>query len=194
MGDLRFKLDEGFLSTSEDRKRFWKDLLRSHIWQASYTGGGIVSIKERTDDHPFNRTFIEKNLGDNKSELTHTSSRSEDTRFAEECGSGLQLCADEGLIEAKILVKTCDQNGSCRTEPLNRHPYLEFIQLDGPPDERCGPGDCGAVPEALQQGWNPGRWKIVAPPIEGLEQPAPVVIDLDPQEVLKIEFVYTDPG
>ena len=71
LGDLRFKLDEGFLSTSEDRKRFWKDLLRSHIWQASYAGGGIVSIEEWTDDHPFNKTFIEKDLGGNRSELTH---------------------------------------------------------------------------------------------------------------------------
>jgi hypothetical protein len=71
LGDLQFKLDEGFLSTSEDRKRFWKDLLRSHIWQATYTGGGLVSIKEWTDEHPFNKTFIEKDLADDKAELTH---------------------------------------------------------------------------------------------------------------------------
>ena len=71
LGDLQFKLDEGFLSTSEDRKRFWKDLLRSHIWQATYTQGGLISIEEWTDDHPFNKTFIHKDLDGNNAELTH---------------------------------------------------------------------------------------------------------------------------
>lgn len=71
LGDLQFKLDEGFLSTSEDRKRFWKDLLRSHIWQTTYTMGGLISIEEWTDEHPFNKTFIHKDLGGNNVELTH---------------------------------------------------------------------------------------------------------------------------
>lgn len=70
LGDLQFKLDEGFLSTSEDRKRFWKDLLRSHIWQATYERG-LISIKEWTDEHPFNKTFIEKELGGDRVQLTH---------------------------------------------------------------------------------------------------------------------------
>ena len=114
-----------------------------------------------------------------------------DKRFSQECGSGLQLCADEGLIRAHILVKSC-ANGQCRTQSLSRAPYLEFVQLDGPPEERCGPGDCGAAADALQQGWNPGRWRITAPPLEGLQPPEPITIDLDASEVLDLNFVYRE--
>ena len=121
-----------------------------------------------------------------------SSNAPEDKRFSEECGSGLQLCADEGLIQARILVKTCTHDGECRTEPLNQNPYLEFIQLDGPTGQRCGPGDCGAAPDALQQGWSPGRWKIIAPPLQGLKEPAPVTIDLHAGKVLNVDFVYLD--
>jgi hypothetical protein len=47
LGDLRFKLDEGFLSTSDEKKRFWKDKLRSHIWQASKTGERLITILDK---------------------------------------------------------------------------------------------------------------------------------------------------
>ena len=116
----------------------------------------------------------------------------EDKLFSNDCVSGLQLCADEGLIEARILLKTCVQDDECRTEPLHGNPFLEFIQLDGPAGERCGPGDCGAVPDALQEGWAPGRWKILAPARQGLTTPEPVTIDLDAGEVLEVDLVYLD--
>ena len=122
-----------------------------------------------------------------------TSSESLETvTFSQDCGSGLQLCADEGLIQVRILRKTCVQDDECRTERLGGNPFLEFIQLDGPVGERCGPGDCGAVPDALQQGWAPGRWKIVAPSRRGLTKPDPVTIDLDAGEVLNVDLVYLD--
>lgn len=71
LGDLRFRLDEGFLSTSEEKKVFWKDMRRSHLWQATKTGGGLITMKEWNDDHPFLKTFIERDLGDGRVELTH---------------------------------------------------------------------------------------------------------------------------
>ena len=70
LGDLRFKLDEGFLSTSEEKKLFWKDMLRSHLWQATKTRGGLITIKEWKDDHPFLKTFVARDLGDGRVELT----------------------------------------------------------------------------------------------------------------------------
>jgi hypothetical protein len=71
LGDLYFKLDEGFLSTSEEKKTFWKDMLRSHLWQATKTGTGIVTIREWDDDHPFLATFFEADLGEGRVVLTH---------------------------------------------------------------------------------------------------------------------------
>lgn len=115
-----------------------------------------------------------------------------DAKPAEACGSGFELCADEGLIRAKVLVKTCTSHGDCQVGPSDRQPYLGFVQVDGPPDERCGPGDCGAVPHALQQGWNPGRWKVVAPPLKGLRPPPPITIDLEAGERLPLKIVYRD--
>jgi hypothetical protein len=70
LADLRFKIDEGFLSTSNERKIFWKDMLRSHLWQATKTGGGIIFVKEWSDDHPFLATFVARDLGDSSVELT----------------------------------------------------------------------------------------------------------------------------
>jgi hypothetical protein len=70
LGDLRFKLDEGFLSTSDERKTFWKDMLRSHLWQATRTRGGLITIKEWSNDHPFLATFVARDLGDSRVELT----------------------------------------------------------------------------------------------------------------------------
>ena len=70
LGDLRIKLDEGFLSTSPEKKVFWKDMLRSHLWQATKTEGGLVTFKEWPEDHPFLRAFFERDLGDGRVELT----------------------------------------------------------------------------------------------------------------------------
>jgi hypothetical protein len=123
-----------------------------------------------------------------------TAQTPEDERFSEQCGTGLQLCSDEGLIEARIFVETCSQGDECRFEPSSQNPFLEFIQLDGPEGKGCGPGDCGAVPDALQQGWQPGRWKIIAPPLRGYETPDPVTIDLQAREVLEVEFTYRVDG
>lgn len=112
---------------------------------------------------------------------------------AEDCLSGLDVCGKEGLVEAEVLVRRCPTTDRCTTEPLDAQPYLEFIQLDGPGGERCGPGDCGAVPRALQQGWNPGRWKIVAPFLGKLKPPPPVTIDLQAGETVPVKIVYRDP-
>lgn len=71
LGELRFKVDESFISTSEEKKVFWRDMLRSHLWQDSMTRGGIMTIKEWDEDHPFLTTFFEKDLGDGRVELTH---------------------------------------------------------------------------------------------------------------------------
>lgn len=103
------------------------------------------------------------------------------------------LCADEGLVEASVLVESCSSSGACTRRDLENSVFLGFIQLDGPPDERCGPGDCGAVPDALFQGWRPGRWKIVAPDMKGLEAPDPVMVDLEAGETESIELLYRDP-
>lgn len=71
LGELRFKLDEGFLSTSDEKKLFWKDMLRSHIWQASTTGERLITMKGWDDDHPFLKSFIEEDVGDGRLILTH---------------------------------------------------------------------------------------------------------------------------
>lgn len=96
------------------------------------------------------------------------------------------------MIQADVLVQSCQPSGVCSTASLKREVYLEFIELDAPPGEGCGPGDCGAVPSALRQGWNPGRWKIVAPSVKGLGTPEPMIIDLDARETLEVELIYQD--
>lgn len=112
---------------------------------------------------------------------------------AEDCVGGFDVCGDEGLVEAELLVRRCPSADSCTTEPLDAQPYLEFVQLDGPVGERCGPGDCGAVPHALQQGWNAGRWRIIAPAVGKLKPPPPVTIDLEAGETVPVKLVYRDP-
>jgi hypothetical protein len=71
LGELRFKVDESFISASDEKKLFWRDMLRSHLWQDSVTRGGIMTIKEWDEDHPFLTTFFEKDLGDGRVQLTH---------------------------------------------------------------------------------------------------------------------------
>ncbi len=119
--------------------------------------------------------------------------RGEQVAKAEDCLSGFDVCGNEGLVEAELLVRRCPTTDRCTTGPLHAQLYLEFIQLDGPVGERCGPGDCRAVPHALQQGWNPGRWKIVAPPPGKLKPPPPVTIDLQAGETVAVKIVYRDP-
>lgn len=96
LGDLRFKLDEGFISTSDEKKLFWKDMLRSHLWQATKMGGGLITIKEWDDDHPFLKTFIDDDLGDGRVVLSpefrnridfHKSHETFEVRLADVIGS-----------------------------------------------------------------------------------------------------------
>lgn len=122
-----------------------------------------------------------------------TSQRAEDGEiFHRACGTGLQLCADEGLIKARILAERCRPDARCSTAPIAAQPYLEFIELDAPSGEGCGPGECGSTPEGLEQGWRAGRWKVVAPAIDTFEPPEPMTINLHAREVVKVDFVYRD--
>jgi hypothetical protein len=77
-------------------------------------------------------------------------------------------------------------------ETLNRG-WVEMIELTGPPSERCGPGDCGLDVEALSSGWtywNPGRWRVIAPPVKGWKPPAPFEIVVRPDELTTFEAEY----
>ena len=51
--------------------------------------------------------------------------------------------------------------------------WVEMIELTGPEGERCGPGDCGLTVDGLLVGspWNPGRWQVLPPPVEGWKPP-----------------------
>ena len=109
---------------------------------------------------------------------------------------GLGLCADEAVIEPQILVEKCSPPHSCELVPYEGSVFLRLIDLDTSKKPRCGPGDCGAQTHALQSGWAPGRWQIVAPRIRkfpDLLPPEPVDISLQAGETLEIQLVYRDP-
>jgi hypothetical protein len=70
--------------------------------------------------------------------------------------------------------------------------WVEMIELTGKLKDRCGPGDCGLSIDALRVGveWNPGRWRVVAPAVEGWVAPSPLEIVVLPGVVTKIEASY----
>jgi hypothetical protein len=65
-------------------------------------------------------------------------------------------------------------------------------ELDGPVRERCGPGDCGLVVEALLIGeyWSPGRWKVIPPAVAGWKEPSPPVIVVEAGELTTFDAEY----
>ena len=100
-------------------------------------------------------------------------------------------CPDQGAINVDLRVERCESSGQCTTRPLNRDVYLEVIELSGPREERCGPGDCGGVVSALRaDGWRAGRLKIVAPPLPTLRPPPPIVIELEEHETEELTLSY----
>jgi hypothetical protein len=77
-------------------------------------------------------------------------------------------------------------------QPL-RNGWVELIELTGPPEERCGPGDCGMSVEALSSGWtywNPGRWRVIAPTVKGWRPPDPFEIVVRPDELTTFNAEY----
>jgi hypothetical protein len=70
--------------------------------------------------------------------------------------------------------------------------WVEMIQLTGPTEERCGPGDCGLSMDALSAGeyWNPGTWRVIAPPVEGWKPPTPFEIVVRPDKLTRFEGEY----
>lgn len=113
----------------------------------------------------------------------------------DQCVSGLQLCANEALIKAKVLMERCPELANCKLIPVKTSPFLGFVDLDHKGPNSCGPGDCGAAVHALQSGWEQGRWRIIAPRLRGfpyLTPPEPVEITLEPGETYEIELIYRD--
>jgi hypothetical protein len=70
--------------------------------------------------------------------------------------------------------------------------WIEMIQLSGPPNQRCGPGDCGVVAGAMRVGvkWNPGRWRVIPPHVSGWETPGPIEITVREDESTIFELNY----
>lgn len=113
----------------------------------------------------------------------------------EECVSGLQLCASEALIEAEVLIERCSESGGCAITPYEESVFLQFIELDRKGGGGCGPGDCGAAVHALQSGWHPGRWRIIAPRLDDfayLTPPDPIDITLVAGKTYDIDLFYRD--
>lgn len=102
----------------------------------------------------------------------------------------LTVCSYEAVINAEMLIQRCPVRGSCVTEPLKRYVYLELIEVGVTEGQGCGPGDCGAVPEALQGGWAPGTWQIVAPALSGLQRPEPIYVELEAGKTVEVTLTY----
>jgi hypothetical protein len=73
-----------------------------------------------------------------------------------------------------------------------RDGWVEMIQLTGPAEERCGPGDCGLAAGLLFTGtdWNPGTWRVVAPDVTGWVAPDPFEIVVSPGGQTTFERSY----
>jgi hypothetical protein len=74
--------------------------------------------------------------------------------------------------------------------------WVEMIRLDGPPKERCGPGECGAVVGVFRRGgtfWPPGRWRVIPPHVPGMTAD-PVVIVVEQGKVTTFELDYRQAG
>jgi hypothetical protein len=70
--------------------------------------------------------------------------------------------------------------------------WIEMIQLSGPPDQRCGPGDCGLIYAGLRGGgyWRPGRWRVIPPHVRGWIAPDPIVVVIREDELTTFEANY----
>lgn len=73
--------------------------------------------------------------------------------------------------------------------------WVEMIELTGPPEGRCGPGDCGLLAGALREGthWNPGRWRVIPPHVPGWESPVDVEITVRAGQLTTFEADYDRP-
>jgi hypothetical protein len=70
--------------------------------------------------------------------------------------------------------------------------WVEMLQLSGPSEERCGPGDCGIHVRPLAEGthWDPGRWRVIPPNVPGWETPDPVEITVRADELTTFDLHY----
>jgi hypothetical protein len=71
--------------------------------------------------------------------------------------------------------------------------WVEMIQLSGPPEERCGPNDCGVNAGALRVGvhWTPGKWRVILPRVSGWMSPDPIVVIVRKDELTTFEAAYS---
>lgn len=109
---------------------------------------------------------------------------------------GLSLCEHEALIDAEVLVERCDRFEECRLVPYDISVFLGFVDLDDRGSGSCRRDECGANSDALQSGWQTGRWRIIAPRIRRfphLLPPDPIDLTLEAGETYEVKFVYRDP-
>jgi hypothetical protein len=77
-----------------------------------------------------------------------------------------------------------------RTIPDSR--WVEMIELSGPPEDRCGPDDCGMNYGALRVGayWEPGKWRVIPPHLRGWTPPDPIVVIIEEEGLTTFEASY----
>lgn len=101
-------------------------------------------------------------------------------------------CPGKGGMDVRLVLEDgCDPDGNCTTRELDKdHTFLGVI----PPDGKCRrPSECetGAVPDALRgEGWDIGRWKVIAPVLEGLIQPEPVLVEVRQSKLTPVTLTY----
>ncbi len=124
----------------------------------------------------------------------HSSEQQMDPRSSPHCG--FSLCAHEAAIDAEIIVERCDRYEQCHLVPYEISVFLNLTDLDDKGPDACGPGECGAVIEALESGWDPGLWRLSPPRIRRfphLIPPDPIDLSLRAGETYEVQLVYRDP-
>jgi hypothetical protein len=104
------------------------------------------------------------------------------------CTSPISASSPEGEFASDGTVKAVFNVGKAW---LPDNAWVGMIELSGPPEHRCGPGDCGAAVGALRRGtvWPPGRWRAIPPRIRGMSVEA-VVIVVEAGAETAFEFDY----
>ena len=111
--------------------------------------------------------------------------------LSEECRWSYE-CPGKGGMIVNFEVETCAEGEDCSTTVLDReHAFLGVVR----PEVDCSrPSQCqtGAVPHALKnQGWDVGRWKVIAPNLKGLTPPEPQIVELEQSELTPVTLTYS---